>query len=180
MLVFTVEDRYRIQHQKLEVAGIALGCQIARYGLDTRVSGGECLRVPQQVKPAQAIDGFEFAIGVRFEPADCWLGFARRIGNVDLAVPDLPFAADRIAVPQGSQNVVKSKRVAQVEKRVVNLQYAIDFDDGHRLSEAFREAELVAPGAKIPLAAGPPQRQCGASRQHAEFALLEGSRHIRV
>src|SRR3984893_15411499 len=154
MLVFTVEDRYRIQHQELEVAGIPPGCQIARYGLDTRVSGGEYLRVPQQVKPAQAIDGFEFAIGVRFEPADCLLGFAGRIRNVDLAVPDLPFATDRIAVPQGSEQVVKSKRVAQIEKRIVNFQDAVDLDDGHRVREAFREAELVAPGAKIPLAAG--------------------------
>src|SRR5438128_10934556 len=106
MLVVTVEDDHRVQHQELEVAGISSGRQVARYTIDGRVGGGERLRVPQQLEPAQASDGFELAIGVHYEPANRLFGFAGRIRNVDLPVPDLPFAINRIAALQGRQDVV--------------------------------------------------------------------------
>ena len=84
---------------------------------------------------------------------NCCLGFVGWIEEVDLSVPNLEPDIHGVSVAQGIQQVVKAEWVAQIEKRVVNLQYPIDLDDRHRVSQTFREAEFIAPGAKTSIAA---------------------------
>src|SRR6516165_3427810 len=77
---------------------------------------------------------------------NCCLGFVGWIEEVDLSVPNLAPDIHGVSVAQGIQQVVKAEWVAQIEKRVVNLQYPIDLDDRHRVSQTFREAEFIATG----------------------------------
>ena len=175
-----VEDGDRMQHRELQVGGIAAGREIAKHRLDRRMRGDERLRVPQQLKSAQTVHRFEFAICVFFQPAHRAHRFTGGVHDVDFSVPHPAFAGHRLAAAHRPEHVVEPGRVAQIEECVVNLQHTVDIDDRDGLGQALGEAELVAPGAQPALSAGPPQGQRGALRRHAQLAVPQDCRQIRI
>ena len=142
--------------------------------------GDERLVVPKQLKPAQAVLRFEFAIGVFFKPPRRSARLTGGVHDVYLSVLRRAFAGHRFSVAQRLQHLVEAARMAQVEECVLNLQYTVDVDDRDGLGHGFGEAELVAPGAQTVLAIGSPQSQRSTRRRHAQPGVLQDCRHVGI
>ncbi len=62
----------------------------------------------------------------------------------------------------------------------MNLQRAVDVDDGDGLGQAFGEAEPVAPGTQPVLATGSPQSQRSTRRRRAQPGVRQDCGHVRI
>ncbi|MBV8936247.1 MAG: hypothetical protein JO095_10630 [Alphaproteobacteria bacterium] len=93
---------------------------------------------PEQLKSSQAIDRFEFALGVFLQPARRRARLSSGIHNVDLFVSHLPLDPWPLSVAQQTQDVIETGRIAQIEESIMDLQHAADIDDGDRPGSAAR------------------------------------------
>ena len=80
------------------------------------------------------------------------------IGTEHILLGLIRDCSDGSSVPKCVEHIVKTERVCQIEQSVMDPQDAVRLDDRHRVREAPRQAEFIAPGAKAFLGYRAPQR----------------------
>ena len=153
-----VEHPNRMQHQEAQIPRITPLLEVLVCRLDAGESCNKRLEVPKNFEPAETINRVELAFCVRLEPLNRSLGRKGRVREINFPIADLGFCSDGSSVPKCVEHIVKTERVCQIEQSVMDPQDAVRLDDRHRVREAPRQAEFIAPGAKALLGYRAPQR----------------------